>query len=68
MAQLPEGVKEVPAGNLVGIGNLDNIIFKTGTVTTMPGCPSMSPPVSASKSVLKVAVTTPNLQNAPKLI
>jgi len=53
---------------LVGIGNLDNIIFKSGTVSTIKSCPSLAPLASTSKAILKVAVTTPNLQHAGKLI
>jgi len=47
---------------------LDNIIFKSGTVSTIKSCPSLAPLASTSKAILKVAVTTPNLQHAGKLI
>lgn len=33
-AQYPEGVEEAYAGNIVGIGGLENHIFKSGTIST----------------------------------
>lgn len=61
MGQYPEGIGEIPAGNIFGIGNLENIIFKTGTVSNSPKCQSLSPKVSHSKAILKVSISTPDL-------
>jgi translation elongation factor EF-G len=43
MSQYLEGVSEVPAGNCVGIGDLDNVLYKTATVSSCKICPSFSP-------------------------
>lgn len=61
MGQYPEGISEIPAGNIFGIGNLDEIIFKTGTVSSLSNCLSLSPSVSHSKAILKVSISTFNL-------
>ena len=33
-------VDEVPAGSIVGIGGLDDIVVKTGTICTNASCPN----------------------------
>jgi translation elongation factor EF-G len=32
--QYPDGIVEAYAGNIVGIGNLDDFIFKSGTISS----------------------------------
>lgn len=32
--QYPDGIEEAYAGNIVGIGNLDDYIFKSGTISS----------------------------------
>jgi len=36
MGQNLEGVCSVAAGNILAIGNLDQMVFKTGTLSTEP--------------------------------
>jgi len=43
MAQYLEGVTEMPAGNLVALGGLDDFVFKTATLSTTHLCPSLTP-------------------------
>lgn len=68
MGQYLEGVSEVPAGNILALGGLDNIVYKTATVCSIPTCPSFTPVDVMAKSILKVALTTQSLDNQPKLI
>lgn len=35
-----ESVDQVPAGNIVGIGGLDEVLIKTGTISSDPDCPN----------------------------
>ena len=34
---------QIPAGNIFAIGNLDNIVYKTATLSTLYECPSFAP-------------------------
>lgn len=43
MAQNLEGIKEITAGNIVAIGDLDDLVFKTATVSSLATCPSFTP-------------------------
>lgn len=66
--QYPDGIAEAYAGNIVGIGNLDDHIYKSGTISTQEDCISFIPVNLQSKSVLKVSVSTPNIQDNNKLL
>lgn len=68
MGQYLEGIMEVPAGNIMAIGGLENIVYKTATICTQPDCPSFTPVDVLAKSILKVALTTASLDDQPKLI
>lgn len=63
-----ETVDEVPAGNIVGIGGLDNVIFKTATLSTTPFCPPFIDLPNIATPILRVAVEPKNLQDMPKLV
>lgn len=67
-AQYPEGVETAYAGNIVGIGGLDNYIFKSGTLSTSEECISFVPVSSQTKSILKVSVSTPNFEDNHKMM
>ena len=34
---------KIPAGNIFAIGNLDNIVYKTATLSAIKECPSFTP-------------------------
>jgi ribosome assembly protein 1 len=38
MAQNLFGVEEVPAGNVLAIGGLEDTLFKTGTISSIAEC------------------------------
>ena len=38
-----EGVKEVHAGNVFSIGGLDDLVFKSATLSSLDCCPSLTP-------------------------
>jgi ribosome assembly protein 1 len=58
----------VYAGNIVGVGGLENYIFKSGTVSSDMDCISFVPVSSQTKSILKVSITTPNFENSHKML
>ncbi len=68
MGQYLEGVAEMPAGNVLALGGLENIVYKTATICSLPDCPSFTPVEVLAKGILKVALTTASLDNQPKLI
>lgn len=43
MALHIEGLQASSAGNIVGIGGLDNVVFKIATLSNLPFCPTFSP-------------------------
>jgi ribosome assembly protein 1 len=43
MGQYLEGVTEMGAGNILSIGGLDEIVFKTATLSSSPFCPYLAP-------------------------
>ncbi|XP_063701820.1 elongation factor-like GTPase 1 [Culicoides brevitarsis] len=63
-----EAVTEVPAGNIVGIGGLESVIFKTATLSTTPYCPPFIDLPNIATPILRVAVEPKNLQDMPKLL
>jgi len=51
-----EAVDSVPAGNIVGIGGLDNYVLKSATLSSSPMCPPFVELVESSVPILRVAV------------
>lgn len=63
MASYLEGTKQIPAGNLVAIGGLDDLVFKTATLSDTNLCPSLTPVQLRYKSILKTTVTPVNMED-----
>ncbi|KAG4067437.1 hypothetical protein HA402_009674 [Bradysia odoriphaga] len=63
-----EDLDEVPAGNIVGIGGLQNHVLKTATISTSFYCPSFSEMQMMATPILRVAVETENTVDMPKLL
>ncbi|KAJ6635621.1 Elongation factor-like GTPase 1 [Pseudolycoriella hygida] len=63
-----EDLDEVPAGNIVGIGGLQNSVLKTATISTNVFCPSFSEMQQMATPILRVAVETQNPIDMPKLL
>lgn len=55
-----ESIPEVSAGNIFGIGGLEDNIIKTATVTTTPDCSTFSPMAILSSPIVRVAVEPEN--------
>ena len=48
-----ELLAEVPAGNIVGIGGLDQHVLKSATLATSPACPPFSETVQSGIPILR---------------
>ena len=62
-----ESLPQVPAGNIVGIGGLDQHILKSATLATDPACPPFSETVQSGVPILRVAVEAGLSTDMPKL-
>lgn len=51
-------VDEVPAGSIVGIGGLDDILIKTGTLSSSPSCPNFVRLQTISMGLVKVVLNS----------
>jgi len=51
-------VEEAPAGTIAGIGGLDDILIKTGTISTDSNCPNFIKSGTISMGLVKVAIET----------
>lgn len=60
-------VNQVPAGSVVGIGGLDDILIKTGTISTDVNCPNFTKSGTISMGLVKVAIETLNIGEMPLL-
>ena len=67
MGSTLECLNEVPAGNIVGIGGLDEILIKTGTLTTDPSCPNFLGMKFISQGLVKVCIEAQNLNDRQAL-
>jgi translation elongation factor EF-G len=61
-------VEEMKAGNIVGIGGLENVLLKMGTISSSPECPSFAPAKLLGTDLIKVAIQPKNLSEMPILI
>ena len=55
------------AGNIVALGDLDDIILKTGSLFSRPDLPPFSPMSFMSQPILRVAVEPVDLADMPKM-
>ncbi|XP_012216132.1 elongation factor-like GTPase 1 [Linepithema humile] len=63
-----EAVSEVPAGNVFGIGRLEEHVLKTATLSTTIACPSFTELTSLAVPILRVALEPKHPNELPKLI
>ena len=54
-------IKQAPAGSIVGIGGLEDLLLKTGTISTDPNCPNFQKSGTISMGLVKVAIETENI-------
>ncbi|XP_011647502.1 elongation factor-like GTPase 1 isoform X2 [Pogonomyrmex barbatus] len=63
-----EVVNHVPAGNVFGIGGLEEHVLKTATLSTTIACPSFTELTSLAVPILRVALEPKHPNDLPKLI
>ncbi|XP_071558659.1 elongation factor-like GTPase 1 [Temnothorax nylanderi] len=63
-----EIVSNVPAGNVFGIGDLEEHVLKTATLSTTIACPSFTELTSLAVPILRVAMEPKHPNDLPKLI
>lgn len=68
MGQYLTPVDSAPAGSIVGLGSLQDIVFKTATFSSNPSCPSFTPAGIRTHAIVKVAVEPVQLYDMHKLI
>ena len=61
-------VNEIPAGNIAGIGGLDEHVLKTATLSDTIACPSFSEIKKVVAPILRVAVEPTHPSDLPKLM
>lgn len=63
-----EAVSKIPAGNVFGIGGLEEHVLKTATLSTTIACPSFTELTSLAVPILRVALEPKHPNDLPKLI
>lgn len=53
---------------MFSIGGLDDLVFKSATLSSFDCCPSLTPVNLGAKGILKVSLTTMNLDDSAHLI
>ncbi|XP_041784309.1 elongation factor-like GTPase 1 [Anopheles merus] len=68
MGRQLEPVDAVPAGNIVGIGGLQNVVLKTATLSNTRYCPPFVDLPMIATPILRVAVEPKDIQKMPQLV
>ncbi|XP_014340293.1 elongation factor-like GTPase 1 [Latimeria chalumnae] len=63
-----EDLEEVPAGNVLGIGHLEEYVLKSATLSTSPVCPPFTPLNFEATPIVRVAVEPKHLNEMPQLV
>lgn len=63
-----EPITKVPAGNVIGIGNLEEHVLKTATLSSTIACPSFSELTSLAVPILRVALEPKHPNDLQKLV
>jgi ribosome assembly protein 1 len=63
-----KAVSDMNAGNIVGIGGLESVLLKMGTISSSPDCPNFAPAKLLGTGLIKVAIRPKNLSDMPILI
>ncbi|KAM9838070.1 elongation factor-like GTPase 1 [Aulostomus maculatus] len=63
-----EELEEVPTGNILGIGGLENFVLKSATLSTSPACPPFIPLNFEATPIVRVAVEPKHPSEMPKLV
>ncbi|XP_050971245.1 elongation factor-like GTPase 1 [Labeo rohita] len=63
-----EELNEVPSGNVLGIGGMEEFILKSATISTSPACPPFTPLNFEATPIVRVAVEPKHPSEMPKLV
>uniref|UniRef100_A0A669BBI7 Elongation factor-like 1 n=1 Tax=Oreochromis niloticus TaxID=8128 RepID=A0A669BBI7_ORENI len=63
-----EELQEVPAGNVLGIGGLEEYVLKSATLSTAPACPPFTPLNFEATPIVRVAIEPKHPSEMPKLV
>jgi translation elongation factor EF-G len=61
-------MEEASAGNIIGIGGLDDLLFNTGTLSSVEYCPSFAKANMKGTGLIQVAVEPANVADLPTLV
>ncbi|CAJ1048662.1 elongation factor-like GTPase 1 [Xyrichtys novacula] len=63
-----EELEEVPAGNVLGIGGLEDCVLKSATLSSTPACPPFTPLNFQATPIVRVAIEPKHPSEMPKLM
>ncbi|GAB1607399.1 elongation factor-like GTPase 1 [Argonauta hians] len=63
-----EIMEEVPAGNVLGIGNLEEYVLKTATLCETIACPAFTDMYFEAAPIVRVAIEPQNICDMPNLV
>ncbi|KAG7235345.1 hypothetical protein INR49_002768 [Caranx melampygus] len=63
-----EELEEVPAGNVLGVGGLEECVLKSATLSTSPACPPFTPFSFEATPIVRVAIEPKHPSEMPKLV
>uniref|UniRef100_A0A3P9JAH6 Elongation factor-like 1 n=1 Tax=Oryzias latipes TaxID=8090 RepID=A0A3P9JAH6_ORYLA len=63
-----EELEEVPAGNVLGIGGLEDFVLKSATLSVSPACPPFTPISMEATPIVRVAIEAKHPSEMPKLV
>ncbi|XP_073160184.1 elongation factor-like GTPase 1 isoform X3 [Lepidochelys kempii] len=63
-----EDLEEVPSGNVLGIGGLQEFVLKSATLSTSPACPPFTPLNFEATPIVRVAVEPKHPSEMPQLV
>ncbi|XP_056591298.1 LOW QUALITY PROTEIN: elongation factor-like GTPase 1 [Triplophysa dalaica] len=63
-----EELDEVPSGNVLGIGGMEEFILKSATISTSPACPPFTALNFEATPIVRVAVEPKHPSEMPKLV
>ncbi|KAJ7311059.1 hypothetical protein JRQ81_006657 [Phrynocephalus forsythii] len=68
MGRALEELQEVPAGNVLGIGGLQEFVLKSATLSSSPACPPFNPLNFEATPIVRVAVEPKHPSEMPQLV
>ncbi|XP_060797104.1 elongation factor-like GTPase 1 isoform X1 [Neoarius graeffei] len=63
-----EELDEVPAGNVLGIGGMEEFVLKSATISTSAACPPFTPLNFEATPIVRVAIEPKHPSEMPKLV